>query len=173
MNAFQILHEIERIGTCKTVCITGGEPLIQKKGLEDLLHLLQQYNYFVHLFTNGSIWEPDIFKLCDFVSMDMKPPSSGMQKRCIKTYMEWMRNLDVPFEVKVVIRDKKDLDFALFKIYPECPTTLILQPCYEPGFSERGEYKKLVETVLPLNVQNVRVLPQLHKLIWSPTERER
>lgn len=160
----QVMDKIEK-WPCKNVCITGGEPLVQADELFQLLKLLAQWNYYVQLFTNGTIWAPEIFDLCDFISMDMKPPSSGM-----KSNLEFLSWLDEKFEVKVVVQTQADLEFALFKVYPKCPTTLILQPCVTDPAKELETLQSLTKVILNYNLKNVRVLPQLHKLIW-PKER--
>lgn len=156
----EVLKRIEK-WPCKAVCITGGEPLVQDEELYKLLKFLFRYNYYVQLFTNGTIWTPEIFDLCDFISIDMKPPSSGM-----KSNLEFLPWLDEKFEVKVVVQTQEDLEFALFKIYPKCPTTLILQPCVIDPTKELETLQSLTEVILNYNLKNVRVLPQLHKLIW-------
>jgi len=167
----QVVDRIEKWPSMN-ICITGGEPLVQQKELLQLLRLLQNWNYYIQLFTNGSIWEPDSFRLCDMISMDMKPPSSGMQKKSILTFMEWLDHLrdtngGLPeFEIKVVVQTQEDLEFALFKVYPKCPTTLILQPCVVDPTKELETLQSLTEVILNYNLKDVRVLPQLHKLIW-------
>jgi len=168
MTPQQVYDKIAKYA-CTTLCITGGEPLVQREELLELLKILRQYNYFVHLFTNGTIWDFEIFKLVDFISMDMKAPSSGM-----KSKLEFLYDLsrfqipDTPpeFEIKVVVQTQEDLEFALFKVYPKCPTTLIIQPCDSetPGVET---LKALVAVLLHYNLKNVRILPQLHKLIWG------
>ncbi len=55
MTIEQILFEIGRWPTCK-VCLTGGEPLIQK--VQPLVQKLSQKGYFVHLETNGLLPVP-------------------------------------------------------------------------------------------------------------------
>lgn len=156
----QVLDRIEK-WPCKNICITGGEPLVQQRELYQLLKLLFRYNYYVQLFTNGTIWTPEIFDLCDFISIDMKPPSSGMESK-----LEFLPWLDEKFEVKVVVQTQEDLEFALFKVYPKCPTTLILQPCVIDPAKELETLQSLTEVILNYNLKNIRVLPQLHKLIW-------
>lgn len=146
----------------KSVCITGGEPLIQRKELRELLKLLQRYNYYVHLCTNGTIWDQAVFYLCDFISMDMKPPSSGM-----KSNLQFLKRIDKEpegkFEVKVVVGSREDLRFALGDVYPEARNfTLILQPEWN-----ELTIHQLVEGLLGYNLKNVRVLPQLQKFIWG------
>lgn len=171
------------VSGCKTVCITGGEPLMQYDELKKLLKILAKYNYFVHLCTNGSIWSWIIFDLCDFISMDMKAPSSGMGsnldflKRINRKTMGYGsgRGCD-KFEIKVVIKNRQDLRFALTEVIPEAKRfPVILQPCADKNADALeliAAYEDLIEDLIPNNFRNVRILPQLHKFLWG-MERER
>jgi len=175
MTVDEIIRYISRF-PCKTVCITGGEPMTQKRELIRLLRELAKYNYFVHLCTNGTIWHDEIFELCDFISMDMKAPSSG--ERSDPTYLYWLdeaNKKEQKFEVKVVIQDVRDLKYALRHIHPHLENTwLILQPCVEKGKNVADkEYRKLVGRLLKVRVNNVRILPQLHKILWGEGRRAR
>lgn len=65
----------KRQGILDGVCVTGGEPMIQR-GLEDFLKQIKDLGYMVKLDTNGSF--PDKLKkvvkagLVDYVAMDIK-----------------------------------------------------------------------------------------------------
>ena len=72
----EILHFLKkRRGVLDGVCITGGEPLIQKD-LEAFIREVRELGYLVKLDTNGSF--PDKLKhlveegLIDYVAMDVK-----------------------------------------------------------------------------------------------------
>ncbi len=65
------------------VCVTGGEPLIQKN-VDDFFKYLKDLGYLVKLDTNGSF--PDKLedlitnKLVDYVAMDLKSSKDGYSK---------------------------------------------------------------------------------------------
>lgn len=65
----------KRRGLVDAVCISGGEPTLQK-GLEDFIKKVKDLNYLVKLDTNGL--KPDVIerlienKLVDYVAMDVK-----------------------------------------------------------------------------------------------------
>lgn len=65
----------EQKETLTGVCVTGGEPLIQR-GIEDFLREIKQMGYAVKLETNGSF--PDKLRkiveagLVDYIAMDIK-----------------------------------------------------------------------------------------------------
>jgi 7-carboxy-7-deazaguanine synthase len=136
-----------------------GEPLVQPLDeLARLLWFLRCNDYYTQIQTNGTIYDQDVFRQCSFVSMDMKPPSSGM-----KSEIGCLQNLNLLFakgkacEVKVVVADQKDLDFALTEIYPIAKMPLILQP-------EGGKNIDWIKDQVVKTYPNVRILPQLHKL---------
>ena len=68
-------HLNKRVGMLDGVCLTGGEPLLQK-GLDVFLQKVKQLGYLVKLDTNGSL--PEQLKLLienglvDYVAMDLK-----------------------------------------------------------------------------------------------------
>lgn len=65
----------KRVGLLDAVCITGGEPTLQKD-LPELLRSIKELGYLVKLDTNGN--RPDVLKavveegLVDYVAMDIK-----------------------------------------------------------------------------------------------------
>ncbi len=69
---------MERIGKLDGVVITGGEPTLQKKGLEGFVERVKALGFSVKLDTNGAF--PDVVKslldkgLVDYIAMDVKAP---------------------------------------------------------------------------------------------------
>lgn len=140
------------------VCLTGGEPLLQKDSIE-LLRRLADAGKIVVLETNGSI---DIGTVPDseniIISMDIKCPGSGMQNKMDFDNIAKLRPKD---QLKFIISDGADLDYAIGIIGqydPEC----------EIIFTPVGgmDIEPLAEVVIENNLK-VRVLPQLHKIIWG------
>jgi len=96
-----------------------------------------------------------------FVSMDVKCPSSKMENRMDFRNIKLLKKTD---QMKFVIADKKDYDYAkgiIKKYKPGC--SIIFMPV------EGTDVKNLAKNVLK-NGLNVRVLIQLHKLIWGVTK---
>ncbi|MFO7792885.1 MAG: radical SAM protein [Candidatus Saliniplasma sp.] len=140
----------------KRVCITGGEPLMQDD-LLDLVDVLGQ-TYEISIETNGSLDIEQISKADVHISMDYKTPSSGMCGEMRDENIDFLKTTDV---LKFVIADKDDYDFAketIKKLDP--PSEIVFQPVH--GI----ELKDLAEWVIEDGI-DVRVLPQLHKLIWG------
>ncbi len=150
---------MDRVGTCKTVCVTGGEPMLQEDIL-DLLDALLGAGKKVVLETNGSV---DLKCLPDnpllMISMDIKCPSSGMQDRMLASNVPLLKKKD---QLKFIIKDQADFDYAVqyLKDHP-ADTNVIFGPV---GGTDKLQW--LVESVLDNDV-DARVLPQLHKIIWG------
>ena len=140
------------------VCLTGGEPLEQKESPE-LIRRLVQKGITVVLETNGakdiSVVPRDPHVI---ISMDVKCPSSGMSDTFLVSNLEYMSSKD---QLKFVIADRSDLDYAE-RFIQDHPTDANVI------FSAVGglDIKSLAEEVVSKKL-DVRVLPQLHKLIWG------
>jgi len=149
---------IDVIGDTENVCITGGEPLLQKDAIS-LLERLVVIGKRVTVETNGSI---DVSKIPRdkkmIISMDIKCPSSGMSDKMLFSNVALLDETD---QLKFVIGDKVDLEYATkFVRTNEIYASVIFTPV--GGM----DLKPLAEEVLARGL-NVRVLPQLHKLIWG------
>lgn len=140
------------------VCITGGEPLLQKDTFK-LIQRLCDEGYEVCLETNGSKSIEEMPCLDSLmVSLDIKCPSSGMHKEMDLSNLELLGPND---QLKFIIGDEKDYVYAkeiIAKHNPIC--SIIMMPV------GGKELKNLAELVLKDGLK-VRVLPQLHKLIWG------
>lgn len=150
---------VDRVGDCFRVCFTGGEPMLQPDAVE-LIDRLVGKGIQVVLETNGSV---DLSGVPNdplvMISMDIKCPASGMTDRMCWDNVGLMSPKD---QLKFVILDDRDLDFAVDFVKGhdiECP--VIFGPV---GGTERLEW--LVQRVLDEHI-DVRVLPQIHKIIWG------
>lgn len=140
------------------ICLTGGEPMIQRE-FPELLDRLLEAGKHVTIETNGSI---SIKNLPDsenvLVSMDIKCPSSKMVER-----MDWnnLALLKPKDQLKFVLADEGDYDFAIDIVRRYKPDTEII---FSPvgGMDARPIAERVVESGL-----NIRVLLQLHKIIWG------
>ncbi len=146
------------VGDVKNVCFTGGEPLEQPDAVA-LMGALVEAGKTVVLETNGS---KDISNVPAnehiIISMDIKCPSSGMQNKMIFTNLKLLRRKD---QLKFVIADRNDLDYAEHILSEYGPdTNIIFSPVGGVGLEE------LAQEVVSKKL-DVRVLPQLHKIIWG------
>jgi 7-carboxy-7-deazaguanine synthase len=162
-----IIKYIERNhGGCRRICITGGEPLEQMKDLKKLLTELCKKKYEIVLETNGS---KDLKPLVDLithkrfkVAMDVKTPSSGEKDSFNGKNLKHLKKKDM---LKFVIADKDDYVFAKSFLNDHKIKSKIV-------FTSAGgtDLKWLAESILEDEL-NVRVLPQLHKIIWGSEKR--
>lgn len=157
MTLSEIVKEIKKY-KCKHICITGGEPLIQIE-TNRLIDILCNKGYRICLETNGSI---DIKKIVEkkslMISLDIKCPSSGMNK---KMFFDNIFHLDINDQLKFIIGNKKDYEYAKkivqdYEIF--CP--IFFQPV------EGTNLKKLAGWILNDGL-NVKLGLQIHKIIWG------
>lgn len=145
---------------CKRICITGGEPLLQRKELEELANNLARDGYSILLETSGHKNPPAIFWTDSCViSMDCKCPSSKMEDKMDFGLFEKLRRKD---QLKFVIKDRVDYEYAksILKGH-EIEASIIFQPVHGTNL------KWLAEKVIEDRLEDIRILPQLHKIIWG------
>ena len=162
MSIEEILQEAGKY-PCKSVSITGGEPLLQKTELLELVRQLKGLGYWIQLNTNGTIFDGEIFRLVDLISMDCKCPSSGM-----KSEFEVLRKTHDSFgsksQFKFVISNEEDYQYAknVVSASLKSGTSVVLQP----EWKSRKFTEKLVDLVKRDNL-GVRVILQQQKMIWG------
>lgn len=155
----EVRNVIEKFN-CKRVCITGGEPLLHGTDLEDLANELLRRGYRILLETSGHKTPPPIFWTDNcIISMDCKCPSSKMEDRMDFKLYERLRKTD---QLKFVIGDEVDYEYAksILKAY-KIEASIIFQPVNGINL------KWLTEMVIDDKLEDVRILPQLHKVIWG------
>ncbi len=146
------------IGDVRSVCFTGGEPMLQEDAAE-FLKRLSDAGKTVVLETNGSVDLKDVpVSRNIIISMDIKCPSSGMQDRMCLSNLTLLSEKD---QLKFVIADRTDLDYAE-RFLEEHPVkaNVIFSPVGGVSLgmlAEEAVAKKM----------DIRVLPQLHKIIWG------
>ncbi len=150
---------MERVGSAFRVCLTGSEPMLQPDTPE-LIRKLASKGIQVVLETNGSV---DLSGIPDYplvqISMDWKCPSSGMTNRMLQSNLDVLSGKD---QLKFIIKDDVDLDYAVnFIKTHNIRSSVIFGPV---GGTERLDW--LVQRVLSEHL-DIRVLPQLHKIIWG------
>lgn len=145
------------------VCITGGEPLLQDDCLPLVYELVDKY-YKVNIETNGSIEIDSSYKRSFSYTMDIKCPSSGMSKFNKYTNLENLQTVD---EVKFVIADEDDYDFAK-KVIGRYPThaSFIFSPLFREDIKDTKDFSKLLsQMILEDKLRKVRLGLQIHKIL--------
>jgi len=151
---------------CRTVEITGGEPLLQKPVFE-LMNVLCNEGYDVMLETGGSL---DISPVDTRVIkiVDLKCPSSKMMHKNLYDNIKHLQSHD---EVKFVIGMREDYDWALQTIDQYEIQKKVGVILFSPVFNVI-EPLEIVQWMLDDKIQdripNIRFQLQMHKFIWEP-----
>jgi 7-carboxy-7-deazaguanine synthase len=157
-----VVAEVNKRAVSRVV-ITGGEPLLQDETCILCSRLLDA-GVTVLLETNGSILIKDVDQRVHRI-LDLKCPGSGMDK-----YMN-LQNVDyltVRDEIKFVISDRKDFEWAL-EILSQHEMQGRAHVLFSP-VSGRLHPHELAEWILQEKL-NVRLQLQIHRYIWPDRRR--
>ncbi|MGG6312325.1 7-carboxy-7-deazaguanine synthase QueE [Paenibacillus macerans] len=177
----EILGELRAVGGDRFahVTLSGGNPALLPQ-LAGLVELLQAEGIAVAVETQGSRWQ-DWLAAVEQVTLSPKPPSSGMET-------DWdvlddivgklaVRPYPLAVSLKVVVFDDADLAYAkrVHTRYPEIAMYLQVgnpdvkrMDIEEHASDLLRRYETLIDKVIATpELNNVRVLPQLHALVWG------
>jgi len=142
------------------VTVTGGEPLAQPNCLP-LLGMLCDRGYEVSLETSGAMpvvdVDPRVVKV-----LDLKTPASGELER--NDYGN-IAHLDRQDQVKFVICDRGDYDWARFKLDEYRLPERVSDVLFSPSHGHLAP-RELAEWILADRLP-VRLQLQMHKLLWD------
>ena len=158
MHFDEILAETARHGA-RHVCVTGGEPLAQKRCLE-LLERLCEVGYEVSLETSGAI---DVSAVDPRVSrvVDLKTPGSGEATRNLWENLGVLTGHD---QIKFVICSRGDYEWARGQVR-ERGLAETCEVLFSPSWGEQ-QATELADWILADQLP-VRLQLQLHKLLWG------
>jgi len=158
MHFDDILSEIRRHET-PYVCVTGGEPLAQKRCAELLVRLCDE-GFEVSLETSGAV---DIGLADRRVSrvMDLKTPASGEESKNLWSNLGELTPND---QVKFVICSRNDYEWARQQLR-ERTLDNHCDVLFSPAWG-LVEPKELAEWILEDHLP-ARFQLQLHKLLWG------
>ncbi len=153
------------------VCITGGEPTLQK-GLPDFIKKIKELGFLVKLDTNGT--NPEMLaqllkeKLIDYIAMDVKGPlgkypqiaktDAGLEG--VKKSVELIKKSGVDYEFRTTVSpallSKKDIEEMgkwLKGVKKLCLQQIRTEKMLDEKFSKKAytpdELKKLAEVARP------------------------
>ncbi len=160
MHFDDIISRIRSHGT-QHVCVTGGEPLAQKR-CSELLVKLCDLGFSVSLETSGAV---DIRLADERVSrvMDIKTPGSGEEKRNLWSNLEALTPKD---QVKFVICSREDYEWAR-EVTLENKLSDTCEVLFSPSWGQ-VDATELAEWILQDQFP-VRYQLQLHKILWGDT----
>ncbi|MEW5758262.1 MAG: 7-carboxy-7-deazaguanine synthase QueE [Candidatus Omnitrophota bacterium] len=165
-----------------SLALTGGEPLMHKDFLREVLPLLKKYKRTIYLETNGTLPESlkEIIKYIDIIAMDFKLPSSTKRNSFWREHSEFLsiaatKNVftkavicsttkfsDLITAIEIL---KENIRHRRTRLGREKNIPLILQP----NFHQDEALKKafLFQDKCLNYWDDVRVIPQLHKYIGA------
>ncbi len=166
----EVIKEVNVLAqTVRRISITGGDPLHPKHlaALRELIGRLKEQNYWINIEASGIRIVNDIFQLVDFISFDVKTPSTGVH--CRKELLKEMSlNYKGRFQVKSVVETREDFDFAYCLYKKDISFPWVLTPAYNSGESWPRER---IKELLSLNEKTggkFRVVFQQHKAVHGP-----
>jgi 7-carboxy-7-deazaguanine synthase len=141
------------------VCVTGGEPLAQKRCLI-LLHRSCDAGYEVSLETSGALDVSAVDARVHKV-MDLKAPGSGESQRNLWSNLEHLLSHD---QIKIVLASREDYEWACAMLVQH----RLAERCMVLFSPVHGavEPRELAEWILADKLP-VRFQMQLHKLLWN------
>lgn len=153
-----IVDQVRGFGV-KDVCVTGGEPLAQKRCVQ-LLDRLLDAGFRVSLETSGAI---DIAPVDARVSrvVDIKTPDSGESGRNLWSNIEHLTPHD---QLKFVICSRADYDWAKAQL-AECGLPERCEVLFSPSYAQVAP-RELADWIVADRLP-VRFQMQLHKQLWG------
>ena len=166
------------------VNFTGGEPLVQSEAVLEMAKHIKSRN--IPTYLESSCYDSEKFSevlpYIDYIKIEFKTPDakfvdSKHYSKLIKNALECLKNSVQSKKVtyiKIVVSSKTELDslkelldkiFAL--ISKEDISGFIIQPTYGIAEPSLEQLLKFYDLVYPY-YKEVRVVPQLHKLIGAP-----
>jgi len=154
----EIIAAVETNGV-KYVCVTGGEPLAQKRCIK-LLSLLCDAGFDVSLETSGAI---DISSVDSRVSkvLDLKTPDSGESERNLWSNIDSISAND---QIKFVINSRRDYDWAVAQLQ-QYGLPALAEVLFSPVWSALKPVE-LADWIIADRLP-VRLQLQLHKILWD------
>ena len=146
----------------KEVCITGGEPLLQKN-VYPLIKVLCDEGYSVQVETGGSLSIEEIDKRARVI-LDIKCPGSGMDEKNLWSNIDSLKPHD---EIKFVLKNRLDYDYAKKLIDQYSLLNLNVEILLSPVFDVLDP-KELISWIQKDQLHFVRLNMQVHKFIWEP-----
>ncbi len=165
-------------GKINWISITGGDPLHPKHvpSVTELTKFLKAKGFKVNLEAAGTRVVDEVFEHLDYISYDLKTPSTGVRTR-LSLIEKMANNYADKFQVKAVIADRKDFDYTL-SAYNELKQVLgeiefpwVLTPCFEP--SEEFPMQRFIDIQEWNQLEGgpFRVIGQQHKWIFGADKK--
>lgn len=176
----EVMEKVEVLSqdVIKRVSITGGDPLHPSHvpALLELIKELKVRNFFINIEAAGTRVVKDVFDLVDFISYDVKTPSTQV-KTSQKLLLSFLNDYGHKAQVKAVVADKKDFEHvydAFFFVKANQPVPVApwcLTPCFEPGEEfPMNRFQQVVQLNESFGMP-FRVIGQQHKWVYGAETR--
>jgi organic radical activating enzyme len=173
----EIQTQIRTAGPFHAISLTGGEPLLWTKYLQQVLPELKAQKQTIYLETNGTLTQAlrEIQPWVDIVAMDIKPPSATADRAYWTEHAEFLRTAiesGKEIFVKVVVTAQtvdSEIEQAVALvagIHPAIP--FILQPVTPwGGVKEKPSTEQIEQwrVVAKKQLNDVRIIPQVHRIL--------
>ncbi len=170
----QVSARVQELGA-RHVVLTGGEPTLQKE-LPHLAQLLKEQGHHLTVETNTTIFLEHAVPLIDLWSLSPKLSSAGenyLRSPVIERFLRVLRSNQQQW--KFVIRDDADEQelrglLSRYPAFAERQIPIVLQP---EGDSSMPDYARALEQLAERvrapfwGSYYVRILPQMHVIIWG------
>ncbi|GAC1428757.1 MAG: 7-carboxy-7-deazaguanine synthase QueE [Ktedonobacteraceae bacterium] len=174
ISAQEVAERVHTLGA-RHVVLTGGEPTLQKE-LAQLAQRLKDQGHHLTVETNATIFPTTAVPLIDLWSLSPKLSSAGenyLRFPIMQRFLEELRPEQQQW--KFVVRDDADVQhlrtlLSRFPCFVEHHLPVLLQP---EGDMATADYAAALEYLVEQVRDSfwddyfVRVLPQLHVLIWG------
>lgn len=182
-DIFDKVEQMEKGWFHKSICLTGGEPLMvenQDFMINELLPLFVNAGYDVGIETNGAIdytpykkafGNPKIIDASEnrvgiTLVADYKLPHSKMNSFMLNSNFALYSEFDL---VKMVISDDPDdwekLDWVVNNSGTKA--SIYLSPCFN-----EVEMHKIPDYIMSHADKNLKAQIQIHKIFWTPTTKD-
>lgn len=165
----EIVEEVKSYGL-RHVSVTGGNP-IEAQEIVQLIYALKLEGFWVNVEATGQDFNQDVFDNVDFISCDIKPPST-----CVVANLSNVELMLVKYhykmQLKMVCADNNDLDFIfncydrLCNILASCP--FVITPCYTEH--DTGFDYSMIDTIYQRVLDSkicIRTIMQQHKVVYG------
>jgi len=174
----EVIARIEALAPCKLVEFTGGEPMLQARELLPLMDVLLARGYTLMMETSGERPLALVPKAVHKI-VDVKCPGAGSAADSFR--LENIDTLTLNDEVKFVLSDRRDYDFARAFIGEHSLRGKVKEILFSPAFSKSPsplqttenatlDPRTLVEWMMADGV-DARLSLQIHKFIWEPMKK--
>ncbi len=168
-----VVERILALGA-RHVVLTGGEPMLQRD-LPALAHTLRGHNLHLTVETNSTLFRPELVELINLWSLSPKLHGAGTGALRLEPLRQFMQLPAAHQQWKFVITGEDDLAQLLSFVsahsaFAERQLPLIWQPegrWAEQNYAEALEWLAERAQQPAWNPFFVRVLPQMHILIWG------